>query len=83
MKNLKQTQKLRVMVDGVGIYATKRQFLDGLFATSAHQQAFQVALERLESGSGTGIALDVAVYDGQLKTRKDVWIQLDRIDKIG
>ena len=48
MKRLKPTQKLRVIISGIGIYTTVKQIRNGLFGFYNQNAAAQKALESLE-----------------------------------
>ena len=48
MKRLKPTQKLRIIIGGIGIYTTVKQIRYGLFGFYNQNAAAQKALETLE-----------------------------------
>jgi hypothetical protein len=57
MKQLKQTQKMRIIISGVAIYTTMKQLRGGMFGFCTQNDAsFQAiaALENIRSGKGAG-----------------------------
>lgn len=56
-KKILASQKMRIIVDGVGIYTTWGQFNRGLFATTKHQEAVEDAISQMGSDSSVGIVI--------------------------
>lgn len=57
IKRLKQSQKIRVIIEGVGIYTTVKAVRWGLFSRTTHNAAAQKAVDALEfTRSGKGVA---------------------------
>jgi hypothetical protein len=48
MKRLKQSQKMRIIIDKIGIYTTAKQIRYGLFGFTNQNAAAQKALDSLE-----------------------------------
>jgi hypothetical protein len=76
MKKIKSNQKLRVIVDGVGLHGTKKMFLDNLFATTYHRDAFVLTIGDMEHEGVKGIGQNIQVGSGG----KIVSIQIDLLD---
>lgn len=87
IKGLKNSQKIRVIVDGVGIYMTVGE-VESKFATTAHYQATKQVLETLAkdraegkrlhgwSGVTSGMATSVTVYVPSVGSR-NIDVQVD------
>ena len=60
MKRLKQSQKLRVIINGVAIYTTAKQIRYGLFGFTSQNAAAQKALDALEYQRLTVAAVGLA-----------------------
>ena len=76
MKRLKQNQKLRIIINGVGIYTTAKQIRWCLFGFANQNAAAQKALDALEGiRSGTGAADKSTV--GLCGTWEGLNVQLD------
>ena len=57
IKRLKQSQKLRVIISGVGIWTTAKQIRNGIGCFTNQIRATQKALDALEfTRSGDGVA---------------------------
>lgn len=57
IKRLKQSQKMRIIIDGIGIYTTAKLIRYGLFGFMTQNAAAQKALDALEfTRSGKGLA---------------------------
>jgi len=74
------SQKIRVIVDGVGLYMTVGQ-VETLFATTGHQVAAWRALEilgldRLKNPEVTGLGTSVKIYDNAIYS-KTIPVQVD------
>lgn len=67
------SQKIRVIVDGIGLYMTVGQ-VETLFATTNHRVATWTALEMLgyditKDSTVTGIATSVRIYDNAIQSK--------------
>ena len=74
------SQKIRVFVDGIGLYMTIGQ-LETMFATTNHRVATWTALEtlgldRMKDPNISGIGTSVKIYDNALQS-KLMHVQLD------
>lgn len=81
IKGLNNNQKIRVIVDGVGIYTTVGKAV-GMFATTTHAVAVQKVLESLvafrkHSPEMTGMAKRESVFVGPNVPARDVDVQVD------
>jgi hypothetical protein len=75
IKGLKNSQKIRVIVDGVGLYMTVGD-TDSIFSTTSHRQAVQHTLHLMVAEKCGGISHTVAMYDYKLN-RSQVECQVD------
>jgi hypothetical protein len=73
MKHLKQSQKLRVILNGVAVYTTAKQVRGCLFGFMSQNVAAQKALDSLESMRVT----DPAV--GLVGTWEGLQVQIDML----
>jgi|GEM_PF-3521069 len=74
------SQKIRVFVDGIGLYMTIGQ-LETMFATTNHRVATWTALEtlgldRMKDPNISGIGTSVKIYDNALQS-KLMHVQVD------
>ena len=74
------SQKIRVIVDGIGLYMTVGQ-VETLFATTSHRVAAWRALEilgldRLKNPEITGLGTSVKIYDNAIHS-KTIPVQVD------
>jgi hypothetical protein len=74
------SQKIRVIVDGIGLYMTVGQVAT-LFATTNHRAATCVALQtlgidRIKNDTITGIGTTVKLYDDTMQARS-IPVQVD------
>jgi len=77
IKGLKNSQKIRVIVDGVGLYMTVGD-TDSIFSTTSHRSAVQHTLHMMVSENCGGISHAVTMYDGKLN-RTSVNVQVDLV----
>lgn len=78
IKRLKQSQKLRVIISGVGIWTTAKQIRNGIGCFTNQIAATQKALDSLESiRSGDGIADKCATGLGG--TWEGLQVQIDML----
>ena len=75
IQGLKNSQRIRVMVDGVGVYMTVGD-TDSSFATTKHQVAVQNTLRLMVLERCGGMGHTVKVYDGGM-TATTVQVQVD------
>jgi hypothetical protein len=76
IKRLKQSQKMRIIISGVGIYTTAKQIRYGLFGFVSQVAASQKALDALEfTRSGKGFADKYTTGIGG--TWENIQVQLD------
>jgi hypothetical protein len=75
IKGLKNSQKIRVIVGGVGIYMTVGQ-TDAVFATTKHRQAVHHTLHLMVQQKCGGMSHTVTMYDSRLN-RDTVDVQVD------
>jgi hypothetical protein len=76
IKRLKQSQKLRIIIDKIGIYTTAKQIRWGLFGFTTQNAAAQKALDALEfQRSGSGVADGATI--GLCGTWEGHQVQLD------
>ena len=74
------SQKIRVIVDGIGLYMTVGQ-VETMFATTTHRAATCVALQtlgidRIKNNTITGIGTSVKLYDHAMQARS-IPVQVD------
>jgi hypothetical protein len=74
------SQKVRVIVDGIGLYMTVGQ-VETLFATNSHQVATWTALgrlglSRLKDPKTSGIGTTVKMYDNAMQA-ESIAVQVD------
>jgi len=69
---VKSSQKMRVIVNGVGLFGTKKTFTETLFATARHREAFEIALSVMGSSNGIGLTVWAGTSDA-------VDIQIDKL----
>ena len=72
---LKNSQKIRVILDGVGIYMTVKD-TDHMFATTKHREAVMCTLHLLAKDKVTGMGHRTTHYDDNMK-RFEVDVQVD------
>ena len=75
IKRLKQSQKLRIIIDRIGIYTTAKQIRWGLFGFTTQNAAAQKALDALEFSRSCGGVLANTV--GQAGTWEGHQVQID------
>ena len=75
VKGFKNSQKIRIIVNGVGLYTTVGDS-DSIFSTTYHRQAVQQTLHLLAQEKCGGIGHTVTVYDHRLD-RQSVQVQVD------
>ena len=75
IKGLKNSQKIRIIVDGVGLYTTVGD-TDSIFSTTSHRQAVQHTLHLMVEQKCGGFAHTVTMYDNKLN-RSSVVCQVD------
>ena len=75
IQGFKNSQKIRVIIDGVGIYMTVGE-TTSRFATTVHYQAVETILHLMARDKITGMGHRVGVYDGKMN-RVDVDVQVD------
>jgi len=75
IKGLKNSQKIRVIVDGVGLYMTVGD-TDSIFSTTSHRSAVQHTLHLMAHEKCGGIGHTVTMYDHKLN-RQTVQVQVD------
>ena len=74
----KNSQKIRVIIDGVGIYMTVGE-TTSRFATTAHYQAVETTLHLMARDKITGMGHRVGVYDFNMnKVNVDVQVDILR-----
>ena len=70
------SQKIRVIVDGVGFYMTVGETVER-FATSNHRIAVETTLTKMAQEQITGFGQRVSVYDSRMKqTQIDVQVDI-------
>jgi hypothetical protein len=76
IKGFKNSQRIRVILDGVGFNSTVQDALEGPF--TIQNTVIQIALEKMINGSpkSTGFATRVTTYDSKMRA-KDFDIQID------
>jgi hypothetical protein len=76
IKGFKNSQRIRVILDGIGFNSTVQDALEGPF--TIQNTVIQVALEKMINGSpkSTGFATRVTTYDSKMRA-KDFDIQID------
>jgi hypothetical protein len=76
IKGFKNSQRIRVILDGIGFNSTVQDALEGPF--TIQNTVIQVALEKMINGSpkSTGFATRVTTYDSKMCS-KDFDIQID------
>jgi hypothetical protein len=77
IKGLKNSTRIRVFLDGVGLYMSISD-TEKCFATSSHRVATQVALQQLVKDNCNGIGTTVKVYDNKLQSQS-IHVQVDLI----
>ena len=75
VKGFKNSQKIRIIVDGVGLYTTVGD-TDSIFSTTSHRNAVQHTLHLMAHEKCGGIAHSVTMYDNKLD-RQTVQVQVD------
>jgi hypothetical protein len=75
IRGLKNSQKIRVIVEGVGLYMTVGD-TDSIFSTTSHRQAVQHTLHLMVEQKCGGIGQTVRMYDHKLN-RTSVTLQVD------
>ena len=76
IKRLKNSQKMRIIISGIGIYTTAKQIRWGLFGFSNQVAASQKALDALE-GMRSGIGAAEQCATGLCGTWEGLQVQLD------
>lgn len=78
IKGFKNSQRIRVILDGIGFNSTVQDALEGPF--TIQNTVIQIALEKMVNGSpkSTGFATRVTTYDSKMRA-KDFDIQIDLI----
>jgi hypothetical protein len=78
IKGFKNSQRIRVILDGIGFNSTVQDALEGPF--TIQNTVIQVALEKMINGSpkSTGFVTRVTTYDSKMRS-KDFDIQIDLI----
>jgi hypothetical protein len=77
IKGFKNSQRIRVIIDGIGYNSTVQDSLDGPF--TAQNTVIQVALEKMVKSPNTrGFATRVTTYDSKMRA-KEFDIQIDLI----
>jgi hypothetical protein len=76
IKGFKNSQRIRVIMDGIGFNSTVQDALEGPF--TMQNTVIQIALEKMINGSpkSTGFATRVTTYDSKMRA-KDFDIQID------
>jgi hypothetical protein len=76
IKGFKNSQRIRVIMDGIGFNSTVQDALEGPF--TIQNTVIQIALEKMINGSpkSTGFATRVTTYDSKMRA-KDFDIQID------
>jgi hypothetical protein len=76
IKGFKNSQRIRVILDGIGFNSTVQDALEGPF--TIQNTVIQIALEKMINGSpkSTGFATRVTTYDSKMRA-KDFDIQID------
>lgn len=78
IKRLKQSQRMRIIINGVAIFTTAKQIRAGMFGYITQMEASMQALKTLESTrSGPGVADQCA--NGLCGTWAGHQVQLDMI----
>jgi hypothetical protein len=75
IQGFKNSQKIRVIINGVGIYMTVGE-TTSRFATTTHYQAVESTLHMMVREGCGGISHRVVVYDLNLK-KHDIDVQVD------
>jgi hypothetical protein len=75
VKGFKNSQKIRIIVNGVGLYTTVGD-TDSIFSTTSHRQAVQHTLNLMVAEKCGGISHTVTMYDHKLN-RSQVECQVD------
>ena len=76
IKRLKQSQKMRIIISGIGVYTTAKHIRWGLFGFTNQNAAAQKALDALEfTRSGDGFADKCAT--GLCGTWEGLQVQID------
>mgnify|MGYP003335708342 CR=1 FL=1 len=66
VKGMKNSQKIRVIINGVGFYTTVRDTEDR-FMQSQHRVAVQMTLDKMAKEKNSGLAQTIRFYDNQMK----------------
>lgn len=77
IKGFNNSQKIRVIVDGVGFYMTIGETVER-FATTTHYVAVEQTLHMMARENCGGIGHRINVYDGKM-VKKSVDVQVDLI----
>ena len=75
VNGFKNSQKIRVMLDGVGIYMTVKD-TDHIFATTKHREVVMFTLHVMAKDKITGYGHRVTHYDDNMK-KVSVDVQVD------
>lgn len=77
VKGFKNSQRIRVIMDGIGFNSTVQDSLEGPF--TIQNTVIQLALEKMVKQSNTiGFATRITTYDSKMRA-KDFDIQIDLI----
>jgi len=78
IKGLKNSQRIRVIMDGIGYNSTVQDSLEGPF--TVQNTVIQMALERFVNSSvkSTGFATHITSYDNKMQ-KKEFDVQIDLI----
>lgn len=78
IKRLKQSQKMRIIISGIGVYTTAKQIRWGLFGFTNQNAAAQKALDALEfARSGNGVYFADKCATGLCGTWEGLQVQID------
>jgi hypothetical protein len=77
MKRLKQSQKLRVILNGIAVYTTVKQVRGCQFGFYEQNAAAQKALESLEFSRSRPGALEEGLATGIAGTLEGLQVQID------
>jgi len=75
VKGFKNSQKIRVILNGVGIYMTVGD-IENTFATSAHYTVVHHTLELMRRDTCGGIGHTMTVYDHKMQQER-IAVQVD------
>ena len=75
IEGLNNTQKVRVILDGVGFYMQVKDLLDA-FVFTEQRVAIWTTIERCVRERVKGLAISTSFYDNKMQ-RKEIQIQVD------